>query len=246
MSVRREDFARLSRTARAGALALAVGCQPVAPAGPTPESEPLASDTLSLAPPPPVELPSGERSMPQDARPRAAEIPAVGPDTAARAARDTASATRGRGGGAPSVGPRALPVPVTAGVDSVPRLPRSPVDVSTAQRFEILDVGDSTLRFLARRAAWLDSGVNGIVVDPRRRDVLVARFEVVRRLGDTATALVTGQTQRVVPEHVALVARPVDTVVVVQTEIARRPRTRFWEGVLAGVAAGVLGALVLR
>jgi hypothetical protein len=128
---------------------------------------------------------------------------------------------------------------------AVGRRPRPSVDPATAQRFEIVAVGDSTLTFLARRASWVDSGRYGIAVDPRRRDLLVARFEVLARQGDSATAVVTGQTQRVTPDHVALLERPAepDTVTVVRVV---RPRARFWEGVLTGSAVGVLLGLVLR
>jgi hypothetical protein len=81
-------------------------------------------------------------------------------------------------------------------------------------------------------------------VDPRRRDALVARFDVVARQADSATALVTGQTQRVTLEQMALVSRPPDTVTV--RVLVPPPRPRFWEGVLAGLAAGIVGALLAR
>jgi hypothetical protein len=131
-----------------------------------------------------------------------------------------------------------------AATDSAARARRTPVDVATAQRFEIVAIGDSTFVFLASRAPWLRAGGYGIAVDPRRRDVLVARFDVVDRHADSATALVTGQTQRVTVEHVALVTRPADTVSV--TVLAPVRRTRFWEGVLAGLGVGILGTLLAR
>jgi hypothetical protein len=76
-------------------------------------------------------------------------------------------------------------------------------DPSTAVRFEIVAVGDSTFAFLAPNATWLSVGSSGIAVDPRRRDILVARFRLIAMRADTGTALVTGQTTRLVTEHVA-------------------------------------------
>ena len=167
----------------------------------------------------------------------------VAPDTvrrdsaAARARRDTLARDSTR---------RDTLTPQVRGVatDSATRARRTPVDVATAQRFEIVAIGDSTFVFLASRAPWLRTGVYGIAVDPRRRDVLVARFDVVDRRADSATALVTGQTQRVTTDHVALVTRPADTVSV--TVVTPVRRTRFWEGVLAGLGAGILGTLLAR
>lgn len=129
--------------------------------------------------------------------------------------------------------------------DSASRRRRPPVDVATAQRFEIVGVGDSTFTFLATRAPWLAPGMYGIAVDPRRRDVLVARFDVLARSGDSTTALVTGQTQRVSVDHVALVPRPADTVVVTRQAVLRS-RLRFWQGILLGLAGGYAAGRAIR
>ncbi|WP_284351822.1 hypothetical protein [Roseisolibacter agri] len=115
-------------------------------------------------------------------------------------------------------------------------------DPSTAVRFEIVAVGDSTFQLLAPDPSWLREGMMGIVVDPRRRDVLVARFSLLALRADTADALVTGQTMRVSTDHVALIARPP----VVQTPIVRRiERRRFWTGAIVGGALGLIVGILL-
>ena len=103
-------------------------------------------------------------------------------------------------------------------------------DPAGARRFEIIDVGDSSFRFLAAGTRWVRDGDVGVAVDPRRRDALVAQFVVQRRVADTATALITGQTARVATQHVALLDPPS------YRTLRQRP---FWWGVLAGVVAGV-------
>jgi hypothetical protein len=103
-------------------------------------------------------------------------------------------------------------------------------------RFEILRARDTTFTFLVRAADWVRPGQRGVVVDPRRRDVLVARFLTVRRAGDSVSAIVTGQTMDVSPEHVALLARP---------RTGTLHQRSFWLGLLAGaVAGGVAGATI--
>jgi hypothetical protein len=98
-------------------------------------------------------------------------------------------------------------------------------------RFEITQVGDTTFRFPRGTAAWVREGVTGIVVDPTRRDVLVARFRLMAVDSGLATALVTGQTTRVSTDHVVVLSEP------------RRPWYRsltFWSGTVLGLAVGVL------
>ena len=119
-----------------------------------------------------------------------------------------------------------------------------PVRVSraiVAQRFEIVAVGDSTFDLLIGDAAWVRSGQQGIAVDPRRRDALVARFALLSIAGDTARALVTGQTQRVSTDHVALLVRP---------PVAAVRQRAYWQGVtaggLVGAAIGVVVTLLTR
>jgi hypothetical protein len=110
-------------------------------------------------------------------------------------------------------------------------------DHAGAHRFEILDVGDSTFRFLVVGRPWVRPGVVGIAVDPRRRDALVARFVVQQRVADTASALVTGQTARVTPMHVALLDPPRQRF---------GARDAFWLGVLSGGVVGTAVTLLMR
>ena len=114
-------------------------------------------------------------------------------------------------------------------------------DPSTAVRFEIVAVGDSTFQLLAPDPSWLREGMMGIVVDPRRRDVLVARFSLLGLRADTADALVTGQTMRVSTDHVALIARPAPPPQIVR----RIERRRFWTGAVVGGALGLIFGILL-
>jgi len=105
-----------------------------------------------------------------------------------------------------------------------------------AVRFEIQAVDDSTFTFAVGPRDWVKPRQRGIAVDPRRRDVLVARFVVWRVDRDTATALITGETTRLSPEHMVLLHPPPP----------RWFRTSlFWIGAAIGAAAGALSALAL-
>ncbi|MBV9879130.1 MAG: hypothetical protein JO180_01485 [Gemmatirosa sp.] len=106
-----------------------------------------------------------------------------------------------------------------------------------AHRFEILAVADSTFAFLTGDAPWVRAGLAGISVDPQRRDALVARFVVQRRIGDTATALVTGQTGHLTPSYVALLEPP---------RVGMVRQRGFWIGLLTGGAAGAATAILAR
>lgn len=104
------------------------------------------------------------------------------------------------------------------------------------RRFTIVAVTDSTVTLLAPRERWMRRGTYGIAVDPRQRDALVGRLRVLARAGDSAVALVTGQTTRMTTDYVAIFRRPATPVL--------RQRA-FWGGLFAGLAAGVGAALLV-
>lgn len=81
----------------------------------------------------------------------------------------------------------------------------------TAYRFEIANVGDSTVTLSTEKHEWVRAGQKGIAVDPMRHDALVARFVIMKIDVDhkRALAVVTGQTTRLTTNHVALIDRPV-------------------------------------
>ena len=99
-------------------------------------------------------------------------------------------------------------------------------------RFEIAAVGDTTLGFRSGTERWIKRGQVGIAVDPRKRDVLVARLRVlvVDRSG-YVTALVTGQTTAVTTDHVVLLQ---------PTTPAWFRRRSFWGGLVLGAALGAV------
>lgn len=109
-------------------------------------------------------------------------------------------------------------------------------------RFEITQVGDSTFRFPRGTAKWVTVcpnptsscpvGSYGIAVDPRRHDILVARFRVARIDSGLVTAVVTGQTTRVATEHIAVMTEP---------SKSWWKSITFWGGTVFGM---VLGALI--
>jgi hypothetical protein len=76
-------------------------------------------------------------------------------------------------------------------------------------RFAITAVGDTTVTFRAGKLTWVVRSPRAMVVDPRRRDELVARLKVlsVSSNGD-ATALVTGQTGRITTDYFVVAQEP--------------------------------------
>lgn len=97
-------------------------------------------------------------------------------------------------------------------------------------RFEVTTVGDTTVGFHAGTERWLKAGIEGIAVDPRRHDVLVARLRVIRvnRSGEV-TAVVTGQTTAVTTDHVVLIQ---------ELHPPWYRKRSFWVGLVLGAAAG--------
>jgi len=76
-------------------------------------------------------------------------------------------------------------------------------------RFEITSVGDTTVTFRAGKMTWVVRSPRAIVVDPKRRDALVARLKVVTVSSNgEAIAVITGQTGRVTTDHFVLAEEP--------------------------------------
>jgi hypothetical protein len=103
-----------------------------------------------------------------------------------------------------------------------------------ATRFEITEAQDTLFTFALGRHSWVAPGHSGIVVDPRRRDVLVARFRVLTVQEGFATAVVTGQTTTLSTSHAALIDEPRKTL---------WRRGAFWAGILLGLGLGFLGGV---
>jgi len=100
-------------------------------------------------------------------------------------------------------------------------------------RFQVTSVGDSTVSFSVGSNKWVATGKRGIVVDPTRQDVLVARIAVLSVRGGTVRALITGQTTTIEPGFVAVLERP-------DTRFYRR--SDFWIGTLLGAVLGFVVA----
>lgn len=99
-------------------------------------------------------------------------------------------------------------------------------------RFEIVEVADTTFKFSMGAQRWVASRNRGIVVDPARRDMLVARFRIAGVQGDTVVGVVTGQTTRVTIEHFVVMNPP--------PAPAWYKRSAFWSGIGLGGALGLL------
>jgi hypothetical protein len=102
-------------------------------------------------------------------------------------------------------------------------------------RFFISTVGDTTFTFSVPSDPWVKEGVEGLALDPARRDSLVARFRVTKVEWGEAVAVITGQTTAVARGHVAVLRMP---------EPRWYRRTSFWVGLVAGagLGAGVVAA----
>ncbi len=117
----------------------------------------------------------------------------------------------------------ALSARLVPSVDSDPpqRYPRN------ASRFELRALSDSTVAFTPAEATWVRSGMLGIAVDPAQGDALVARLRITSVQGDSAIAIVTGQTTRISEGQVMLLVPP--------TPHWWRQRL-FWYGAATGAA----------
>jgi hypothetical protein len=110
--------------------------------------------------------------------------------------------------------------------------PAASAQTATA-RFDVDSVGDSTLTFSVGPAHWVSPGRTGLAVEPRRHDELIARIRIIRVDHGTATALITGQTARVVPGQVALLRQPPAPFYKVGL---------FWIGAAAGAAIALIAS----
>jgi len=100
-------------------------------------------------------------------------------------------------------------------------------------RFAITNVGDTTVTFQAGKMTWIVRSPRAIVVDPRRRDALVAQLKVLSiGANGEATALVTAQAGRITTDHIV---------------IGTEPRTRWYRSPLMcmGTAFGLLVGFAL-
>ena len=97
-------------------------------------------------------------------------------------------------------------------------------------RFAITNVGDTTVTFQAGKMTWVVRAKQAIVVDPRRRDAMVARLKVLNVTSSgEATALVMAQVGRITTDHV-----------VIGTEPPARwyKNSLMWMGAVFGLIAG--------
>jgi len=107
-------------------------------------------------------------------------------------------------------------------------LPRDTRAQDRDVRFAITHVSDTTVTFQAGKMTWIVRSPRAIVVDPRRRDALVAQLKVLSiGANGEATALVTAQAGRITTEHVV---------------IGTEPRSRWYKSPLMwmGTAFGLL------
>ncbi|MGI9077863.1 MAG: hypothetical protein ACR2G6_11150 [Gemmatimonadaceae bacterium] len=102
-----------------------------------------------------------------------------------------------------------------------------------AARFQVAGVGDSTFTFHLGKMHWVRKGQQGLAVDPRRNDGLVARFRVLQVVGGEVTALVTGKTMELSRDHVAII---------VPRSVPWYRQRFFWVGFVIGSSAGAFAA----
>ena len=88
-------------------------------------------------------------------------------------------------------------------------LPRGTRAQDRDVRFAITHVSDTTVTFQAGKMTWIVRSPRAIVVDPRRRDALVAQLKVLSiGANGEATALVTAQAGRITTDHVVIGTEP--------------------------------------
>ena len=88
-------------------------------------------------------------------------------------------------------------------------LPRAARAQDRDVRFAITHVSDTTVTFQAGTMTWVVRSPRAIVVDPRRRDALVAQLKVLSiGANGEATALVTAQAGRITTDHIVIGTEP--------------------------------------
>src|SRR4029453_17051641 len=88
-------------------------------------------------------------------------------------------------------------------------LPRGTRAQDRDVRFAITHVSDTTVTFQAGKMTWVVRSPRAIVVDPRRRDALVAQLKVLSiGANGEATALVTAQAGRITTDHIVIGTEP--------------------------------------
>jgi hypothetical protein len=102
-------------------------------------------------------------------------------------------------------------------------------------RFAISQVQDTTLSFPIGTAKWVHIGLNGIAINPRDRDVLVARFRIVDIDQGVATGLITGMTTRLSTDHVVVLEEPTKRFF---------KTLGFWGGVVIGFVLGAVAGSI--
>jgi hypothetical protein len=78
----------------------------------------------------------------------------------------------------------------------------------TYARFEIIAPSDTTFTLVLAEVRWVKRGMAGVVVDPRQRDEMVARFTISAVDEKTARASITGMTSGITELHMALLPVP--------------------------------------
>lgn len=113
--------------------------------------------------------------------------------------------------------------------------PRAAGAQEVAARFPIDSVGDSTFTFAVGTQRWVGQRSRGVVVDPARRDALVARFRILKVDDGVVSALVTGQTSQVSTQHFVVMVPP--------PAPAWHRRSAVWTATAIGALLGmVIGA----
>lgn len=132
---------------------------------------------------------------------------------------------------------RSLLLGIVLSLGALVAAPRAARAQQVAVRFEITEASDSTFTFGVGPQRWVSQRSRGIVVDPAKRDALVARFRILNIRDGVVTALVTGQTSQVTTQHFVVMDPPPPP--------PWHKRSAVWTGTAIGAVLGfVLGAAI--